>query len=318
MEICTAPYVQANPAVVYNEGRFIAVWSDARYLPGYYWLVASCVDTTGAVLDTGYCVGTQVAQSEHYPDIAYDGNRSFVVWYTYHEPFGVYGRFINNNGQPDDTIITLSPTQAGYNVNPRIVFAAGRYFTVWADQRPGYSDLDIYGRFVSTSGQLMGDQILITTGASNQMYPAVAHCNDRLLVIWRDATMAIFGQWVDPGGILVGPNFCISDSTPYYRFRCAVDASANNCLVAWSEVHDNERDIFGNVDVVTHVEETPQSLEPIMQGATILRGPPRNFQRRRYTLYDVCGREITGMPEASGIYYIEEEGRILQKLILIE
>lgn len=318
LEICTAPYVQANPAVAYDDGKFFVVWSDAQFSQGYYWLVSSCVDTVGVVLDTGYCIGAQAAQSEYYPDIACDGSRCLVVWYAYHEPFGVYGRFVNSIGQPDDTIIILSPAEAGYNVNPKVVFANDRYFTVWADKRPGYSDLDVYGRFVSPAGQLIGDPILIATGSSNQMYPAVAYYGDRLLVIWREATMAIFGQWVDLSGTLVGGSFCVSDSTPHYRFRCDVDASSTNCLIAWSEVHANERDIFGNVDLVTRIEETVQVLEHTWQGATICRRTLRNIWREQYTFYDVCGRMIRGMPEGSGIYYIEKEGKILQKLIVLE
>jgi hypothetical protein len=303
---------------VYDDGKFVVVWSDAQYSQGYYWLVASCVDTTGVVLDTGYCIGAQAAQSEYYPDIVGDGNRCLVVWYTYHEPFGVYGRFVNSNGQPEDTIITVSSAQAGYNLNPKIVFAGNRYFVVWADRRPGYSDLDIYGQFVSTTGQLIGDQILIATGSSNQMYPGVAHCGNRLLVTWREATMAIFGQWLDVNGTLVGANFCVSDSTAYYRFRCGVDASPTNCLVVWSEVHNDERDIFGNVDVITSIEQSAQAVEHKWRGATIFRGPLRIFGKERYTLYDVCGRKITGMPKTCGIYYIEEKGKIVQKVIVIE
>jgi hypothetical protein len=318
LEICTAPYVQVNPAVVYDDGKFVVVWSDAQFSQGYYWLVASCIDTTGVVLDTGYCVGAQAAQSEYCPDIAGDGNRCLIVWYTYHEPFGVYGRFVDSTGQPDDTIITVSSTQAGYNLNPKIVFAGDRYFIVWADRRPGYSDLDVYGQSVSTTGQLIGERILIATGPSNQLYPGVAYCGNRLLVIWREATMAIFGQWVDLNGTLIGASFCVSDSTANYRFRSGVDASPTNCLVAWSEVRNNERDIIGNVDVVTRIKESTQASEHTWQSATIFRGSLGILAHERYTFYDVCGRKIASVPEANGIYYIEVQGRIVQKVIVIE
>ncbi|MCK4940791.1 hypothetical protein KAS45_01750 [candidate division WOR-3 bacterium] len=316
IEICTAPYIQTNPAVVYNDGKFVVVWSDVRFSQNYYWLVASCVDTAGVVLDTGYCIGAQAAQSECYPDVASDGSRCLVVWYCYHEPFGVYGRFVDENGQPDDTIITVASVQAGYNLNPKIVFAGDRYFTVWADKRPGYSDLDIYGQSVSPEGQLIGDRINIATGSSNQMYPAVAYNGDRFLVVWREATMAVFGQWLDLNGTLIDDNFCVSDSTPYYRFDVGVGASATNFLVAWSEVHADERDIFGNTDLVTGIEKTAQVLERTWHNATIFRGSLRLCGKERYTLYDVCGRKVTGVPGTSGIYYLTSEGKIVQKLIV--
>lgn len=308
-----------DPAVVFNGTKHIVVWSDARFTGAYYWLVASCVSTDGVVLDTGYCIGAQQMRSELSPDIAFDSERArcFVVWYNFDPPFGVYGRLLDETGQPMDTAVTVAVTIAGFNVNPSVVFAGGQYFVVWADVRPGSSDLDIYGQFVSISGQPARARLLIATGPNNQMYPEVAYDGSALLVIWREETMAIFGQRISASGTMLGGNFPVSDTMPYYRYNAGVAASPANFLVAWSEIRDGETDIVGNVDVAALVQE--QSVDRTeRRGATVFRGDLVLPGAGDYGVYDVSGRGVTGRPIAGGIYFITLGDRIVQKMIKVK
>lgn len=307
-----------DPAVAFNGARYVVVWSDARFTGAYYWLVASCVSTDGVVLDTGYCIGAQQTRSELNPDIAFDGvrARSFVVWFNFDPPFGVYGRLLDENGQPADTVVTVAATLAGFNVNPSVVFTGEAFFVVWADVRPGASDLDIYGQFVSISGQPAGARLLIATGPNNQMYPEVAYDGSCLLVVWREETMAIFGQRISASGTMIGGNFPVSDSLPYYRFNAGVAASPANFLVAWSEIRDGETDIAGNVDVATAVQE--QSVDRAGScGATIFGGDLIVPGAGDYRVYDVSGREVTGRLVARGIYFVTRRDRIVQKMLKV-
>ena len=315
--ICAAPYVQSDPVVVYNGNRFVVVWSDAHYA-GYYWLAATCVDTAGVVLDTAVCIGRQTAQNETYPDIAFDGDYSLVVWYSLDEPHCVYGRYLNSNGQPADTIITVAATQASFNVDPSIAFAPDKYLIVWADTRPGYSDLDILGQLVSPDGQLIGSAICVAAGSNNQLYPEVCSDGNKFLVVWREGTMAISGQWLDLSGNLIGDNFQVSDSTSYYRFRSSISASPINYLVAWSEIRNGEADIFGNRDLNTGIEEMPLGPKPKVGSARILQGSFQCLTGMHFRIYDVCGRDVTEFPLTRGIYYLEVGGRIVEKLIKID
>jgi hypothetical protein len=308
--------VQFDPVVVFSGAGYVVAWSDAYYT-GYYWLVASYVDTTGAVLDTVRRIGAQTMRSELRPDIAFDGERCLVVWYNPDEPYGVCGRYLNSNGQPEDTIITVATTQAAFNVDPSTTFAPGKYLVVWADKRPGYSDLDILGQLVSPDGYLIGSTICIATGPTNQMYPKVCFDGNKFLAVWREGTMAIFGQWVDLSGNLFGTNFQVSDSTSYYRFRADISASPMNYLVAWSETRNDATDIFGNRDLSTGIQEMPIGPQPRITSARILQGSFQYPLGNRYRIYDVCGREVTALPLTSGIYYLEVDRRIVEKLIKI-
>jgi len=318
MIICAAAAVQRDPVVAYNGEDYVVAWSDMRFTENYFWLTVARVDTAGVVLDTGQCIGAQKALHECCPDIAFDGNRCLVVWYNNFEPYGVFGRFVDAQGQPDDSIITVANTLAGYNVNPSITFAGGDYLIVWADQRTGYTDLDICGQLVSPGGQLLGDHITVATGSLNQKYPQVCSDGTRFLVVWREGTTAIFGQWLDLNGSPIAGNFPISDGSPYYRFRAGVAASPENYLVAWSEVRDDETDIFGNNELPASVEDTHQIVQREWPRATIFKSVFPMPEGTSYQLFDVCGREVTAASMTRGIYYLQVEGRIIQKLIKME
>jgi len=317
VSICERPSVQADPVVVYTGEDYIVVWSDAWFTGAYYWLASSCVDTAGNVLGTGVCVGAQSTCSELRPDIAFDGERCLVVWYNYNEPFGVYGRFLDQDGLPEDTVLTIAPTFASYNVDPKIVFAGDRYLVVWADKRTGYSDLDVMARFVSTQGDLIGAPLVIATGSSNQIQPAVAYDGNILLITWCEDPIAIFGQQLHPDGTLLGGNFSISDEVLYYRVNPAVRSSTQNFLVVWSETRDGDSDIFGNIDVATTVRETIRPT-PLRRSATIFSGHFELPLEVGYRVYDISGRDVTGLPMPRGIYFVEHSDHQIQKIVKVK
>ncbi|UCD19553.1 MAG: hypothetical protein JSU64_09145 [candidate division WOR-3 bacterium] len=316
MTICDGPFVQTHPVVEFNGTNYIVVWSDSRFTGNRYWIVASCVDTSGLVLDNGYCIGAAGQANEYRPDIAYDGDRCFAVWYSSEEPFGINGRLINESGQPEGEVIKVAPTLASHNMNPSVEFAGVNYLVVWADIRPGFSDLDISGQFVSPQGQLVGSPLLVASGSSNQMYPEVAYDGNVALVIWREGETAVFGQRIFPDGSLCGSNFQISDNLPYYRFNAGIDMSSSNCLVTWSESRTGETDIYGNVDVMTSIDEDPVPMSR-WEGATLFSGRFALPGETQCKVYDVCGRDVTGDAFQPGVYFVEVGDGIVQKVILI-
>jgi hypothetical protein len=316
--ICSSPQVQTDPAVAYAVNNFVVAWSDARFANGYYWLMTAAVDANGVVLDTGCCIGAQSAFNELRPDIACDGNRCLIVWYCSDQPYGIYGRFVDNFGHPEDTLLTIVKTQASNNLNPSIAFAADRYFVVWADRLPGYSDLDIFGKMVSMDGQLLGNTITIACGSVNQMYPAICSDGSQFLVVWREGTMAICGQWFDVLGTPLGNAFHVSDSTSLYRFHAGVDASPDGFLAAWSEAHNDVTDIFGRSETSTSISEIPDHIDRPSYGATIWRGAFRVSGGQRVRIYDVCGRDVTDMQLSCGIFYVHVDGALVRKIVIVE
>jgi hypothetical protein len=312
------PCVQTDPAVAYGADNFVVVWADARFTGSYYWLTAAAVDTNGVLLDTCYCIGTQTSRNELWPDIAFDGVRYLVVWYSSEYPYGVYGRFVNTLGQPEDTLLIIKKTLASNNLNPCIEYMADRYFVVWADKRLGYSDLDVFGQMVSSDGQFLGSMRTIASGSANQMYPAVCSDGSRFFVVWREGMMAICGQWFDMFGSPVGDILQVSDSTSLYRFRAGIDASSNGCLAAWSEAHNDVTDIFGSIETSAGDGEIPCYDYGSSCAATIWRGSFRRPMGQGGRIYDVCGRDVTNVQLSCGVFYVQDEGSVMKKIVIVE
>ncbi len=309
--------MQADPVVAYTGAKYVVAWSDGWSTGGFFWIAASCVDTAGVVIDTGVFIGSQAMRGECRPDIAFDNDRCLVTWYNDDQPFGVYGRFVDEFGLPEDTVFRIATTLANYNVDPKIVFTGDRYLVTWADKRPGYSDLDISAQFVSTQGEMIGAPVVIATGSSNQLDPAVAYDGTLLLVTWCEDPHAIFGQRLYPDGSLLGGNFRISDDIPYYRTDPAVQVSTQNFLCVWSETRDGESDIFGNIDVAAPVEEPVQRPTGWPNATLFIDRFELPFEGY-YRIYDVGGRDVTGLPMSRGIYFVEFGDRRVQKVIKVK
>jgi hypothetical protein len=123
---------------------------------------------------------------------------------------------------------------------------------------------------------------------------------------------------LDLNGNPIAGNFPVSEVSPHYRFRSGVAASPDNYLVAWSEVHDDETDIFGNNELPASIEDGHRVTYLKAPCTTIFKGMLRVPDGVSYRLFDVCGREVTAASLSPGIYYLRVEGRITQKIVKVE
>lgn len=126
----------------------------------------------------------------------------------------------------------------------------------------------------------------------------------------------IHGQGVAVDGSLVGSNFMISDNSYTTRWWPVVAASDSNYLVVWGQ--STSSDIYGNIDVLLLgvSEEIPavKSVKlPILP--TILHGRLNIPEGMDYCIYDAIGRRIESSQLKAGVYFIEIDGRIRQKVV---
>jgi hypothetical protein len=165
----------------------------------------------------------------------------------------------------DDHNITaqlVSPT--GIRVGPRIstgrtgglpfvAFDGTNYLMVWSDDATFPND-DIYGQFISPSGNLVGSPLAISTapgkqdldfGSGNVAFDGVGN----YLVIWTDYRVAtspwsnkyIYGQIVSKNGTLVGGEIQISSTPGQYP---AVAFDGTSFLVIWTQ-NTYDTDVYG-------------------------------------------------------------------------
>jgi len=317
LTICDVNKTQLNAAIAFNDENYIAVWSDERFGSSWYYrVVAARITTAGVVLDTGICLGNGGEQREFRPDIAYDGNRCLVVWYHDLTPYGVYGRFVNNSCQPEDSIITIAQTAYYSSINPRIAFDGTNYLVVFNDKPGNY--YNIYGQIVSPEGNLIGSKILIATDGINQRYPDVIWDNHFYVIVWGEGLSGIKGQRVDADGHCINSSFQISNNTPYTRYQPSIAVSDTNYLVVWCENRDTQHDIYGNIDQTIGIKENePKHVSQAYLGPTIFSGPLKLPKGKTCKVFDITGRAVMPHHIKPGVYFIGIDGNITHKVVKI-
>jgi hypothetical protein len=124
-------------------------------------------------------------------------------------------------------------------------FDGTNYLLVWEDTLSGNGQTgwQIYGQFISTTGQMVGVPFAIcSTGVWFDGLKAVTYANGRYLVTYTrlinpalgdsSTNRYIAGQLVAPGGSLVGSELRISDG---YGAGSSVGTDGSNFIVAWHE-----------------------------------------------------------------------------------
>lgn len=306
--------VEREPDIAFGTSDYIAVWSEGEF-GGMHKVRAARITPQGVVLDTGILYGKD-SFLEYRPGIDFDGTRFLGIWYNYTEPYGVFGRFLTDQAQPDGDEFTIRSSDSCHLFQPDIAYAQSKYLVVWNEQT-AYTGDEIYGQLIDPQGNLYGDVIPIAVGPGFQSNPRVAGDN-AFLVVW-DQNGAICGQWVSPEGMLTGSPFEISDPTNFTRMSADIAFGGQTCLTVWMQFTNDNYDIYGNLDtsVGTHEMDEPIGKQRSIS-ATICRVSLGRFLHGQYVLYDISGRKIEHEPAGQGIYFLKKDGHTWQKIIVIE
>jgi hypothetical protein len=237
-----------------------------------------------------------------------------VVWSK--SSTGIYGRFVNNNGQPEGSVITIATGSTG---GPALAFGDTNYLVVWFVG--SYPNLEIVGRFVSPQGTYIGNTINIAMGSGCHRWADVKFDGRNYLVVWQtgdnNASQMIRGQFIAKTGSLIGNNFLISGNTNIGRWWPALAVSDSNFLVAWQQ--GSITDIYGNVDVaVSGIEATEHNIYNTRSIQTIFSRNLKWFSDKHNIIYDVTGKQVITNNLKQGIYFIKEKNQLRKKLILVK
>jgi hypothetical protein len=307
--------VEREPDITFDGTNYLVVWSEGDFGSAHK-VRAARVSPQGAVLDSGILFGKD-EYLEYRPSIASDGNRCLAVWYTYLSPFGVYGRFLNTQAQPDSDAFDIRVTSTGHFFEPDIAYKNGKYLVVWFEQTSTAGD-EIFGQIVLPDGTLLGDVIPIAVGPGYQSNPRVCSMDTNFIVVWH-IDNNIYGQKVSANGQLIGHNFQISDPTAHSRSFPDIASGSDNCLTVWAQYSNGSYDIYGNLDILTglyHSGEQPAPSRTIIP--TMMFGSYNRFLNdESIILYDITGRKVTSRYLVPGVYFLQRDDRILTKIIKI-
>lgn len=327
--------------MVFNGTDYIAVWTDSRL--GNYYINTTRITPSGTIPDSSCRVGIAGVHDEDSPDLAYSGERSLCVWSE--ENYGVRGRFINDLGQPEDTVLTIALFTITSYTSPAIASDGNNYIVVWYE-RSGAGDWDVYGQLVSPQGSAVGPPITIAAGANAQYDADILFDGVNYFVVWRETTNAIYGRRMDPDGNLIGSAIPISDPTAIYRYQPTLVNSPDHYFIVWSEWIGDYFDIYGNIDIETggvgESSDIPSGhlaalLPTVSHGRCRLRYGIVGETRTRISIYDAGGRCIRHLLDAlqkpgeyvmdiptcsltTGIYFVRvqtDAGVVTRKLTVV-
>ena len=316
--VAVAANVQTFPSVVFNGTDYIAVWSDSRL--GHYYINTVRITPAGMIPGPYYWIGLSGAQDEDDPDIAYNGTHCLCVWSE--EYYGLRGRFIDDLGQPEDTVFTIAPYVITSYTTPAIASDGNNFFVVWYERSSG-GDWDIFGQLVSSDGVLIGAQIPIATGGNAQYDCDIVFDGINYFVVYRETNYYIYGRRIDVSGNPIGSPIPISQSGSIYRYQPTLVNSTENYLIVWSELRGSYFDVYGNVDIIPiSIEETAddRSNFPVLLTPSLSRGKCHfKYSVDRDTkviisLYNINGRHVRYLVNSikkSGNYAIDFDVRSL-------
>lgn len=202
-----APYGAYNP----TNNTYLVVWEDFRNVAD--WMYDPC-DVYGALLDAedGSMIreiavmddwDTPGVSDQRVPVPCYnpDKNEFLVAWRDDEsslDNYGIMGRIVGPDGtlKGEEFVIVDPPGMQG-TIEPLYIEEEKKYFVVWTDTRnatkPGLyyflsDEADIYGSWLDSSGQPIGDEIVLCDEPDVQMHPEMDYdpVMKRFLITWYD------------------------------------------------------------------------------------------------------------------------------------
>jgi hypothetical protein len=210
----------------------------------------------------------------------------------------IFARCFGADGLPLNPSVRLNTYTFGDQIGPKIATLGSDNFVVWTSVGQDASREEVYGRFLSSDGVPVGDEIRInTTTVSQQIHPAIASDGaSRFVVVWSsfiggDTSFDLFAQ-----------RYAISQSLPTPDAPFISALSNSKLSVTWPEVSGY---------TVDHYELYIDSrAAPILTGnniwtvSNLLAGSAHTF-KVAYVLTD--GRRSAVSASATGTTWGEDE-----------
>lgn len=169
-----APNDQTTPAVSFNGTNYLVAWADRRPGTLLWYIFATRVSQTGAVLDTSGIPVDSSDNNDTAPDIAFDGTNWLVV---YLRGSGLYGVRVSAAGAVIDTNpIAIETAMSAYS--PSVAFGTSEYMIVFSTTNA------VYAHRLSTSGIVQTSTPISISSAGND--PNIAFNGTDFLVAYHN------------------------------------------------------------------------------------------------------------------------------------
>ena len=191
----TSTYMQGYPTLAYvpNLGEFWIVWTEQ------YTITAQRILTTGLLFNEPVALAQETTDMYN-PSISDISDRGefLVTWEkardVLHQPLipagggyrDIYARRVLSNGMPAGNSFRVSSTSVTA-MEPKVTYPSGQgqYLVVWGNYDYQGHHRNIYARWISETGKLVGYDFPIAVAPEDQFYVAMDGEN-MVLVVWQD------------------------------------------------------------------------------------------------------------------------------------
>ncbi|MBU1744006.1 MAG: hypothetical protein KJ649_03795, partial [Proteobacteria bacterium] len=231
------------PLVAFDGTNYLMVWFDDLVNAGQ--LYGVLISPTGAITKPAFPIDLgPLSVKRDIGGIAFGGGTYLAVYYKTDSIAGkdiVYGRMVSTAGVIGNEF-RISSGYGSQAMN-NVAFDGTNFFVVWNDHATNNA---VKGRLVSLSGTLVGSEITVKADNSypNDNPLTVAFAGGKYLVAWTDQVSTapnnwdVFGQLVDPDGLLSGGRISIS-TAPGQQFGPSIAFDGTNYLISWTDMRND-------------------------------------------------------------------------------
>ena len=182
-------------AIAFAQSTFLLVWVDR--IPPNFPVLGKSLSSSGR-LSAEFTINASPAPSNENSTVGTDGANFLVVWAdNVGEPgapdWELFGQLVSPFGDLIGDVISVAENP-GNQLQPYVTFDGVNYLVTWTDTT-GLDTTsndgaclcwDIRGQYISTSGQRVGSEIVITDDPGNQVFSPTASGDGKTLVAWGD------------------------------------------------------------------------------------------------------------------------------------
>ena len=305
--------IQTDPDVAFDGTNYMVIWVDPR-VSGNNTVYGARVTQAGVVLDpAGIQVGPLNGTFQYEPSIQFVGDKYFVVWGHVLAPYGVTGRFVNLDGTLGDTIHIGTAGDVVHNT--AIAYDGSKMFVVWTEY-PGL----LRGQLVSSTGALIGSPFTICDDVLVVCSGVTCFSGSEYFVIynrWVGSYLELWGRKYDMSGNPVDSPFRITSPGQSCTDGYVV-AGDDYYLCAWSKLM-YPSDLYGTLDFEVGIENhgTNVIVQEMPYTTTVINGPLVLPPEKKFVVFDISGRAVIPDKISPGIYFLVDDGRVVQKVIKV-
>ena len=256
-----------------------------------------------------------------YPSVAVSGSNVHVVWQDYRDNnYEIYYKRSTDNGTSWGLETRLTYSDPWWSWMPSVAVSGSYVHVVWWDSLAG--NWEIYYKRSTDNGTSWGADTRLTNTPLSSEYPSVAASGTNVHVTWMDSVGAnnyeVYYKRSTDSGTSWEADVQLTNE-PSLSIYPSVAVSGSKVHVVWSDERDGNYEIYykRNPTGNTGIEEnTIRSIECYC-GATIICGPLQLPEGKNCKIFDITGQVVMPARMKPGIYFVEIDNKIVQKVVKI-